>query len=209
MNVFIESLWAGYGASIARGFDFLGPAGTIRTSDRIAIKPNLTFPTYRPGVMASLDALTALVTYLKNFTDKITICESDSGGYNPFSMDEVFRNTGITEFANRMGVRIVNMSHSPSRLIRFRRHLPTISVPLPTLLLDETDRFITMPVPKVHLNTNVSAEKSVASDPGTRAAIEATSVLQRRHLSGQQDAPKDNRGRGWEIRIDSQRSNAG
>jgi hypothetical protein len=99
MNVFIESLWAGYGASIARGFDFLGPAGTIRTSDRIAIKPNLTFPTYRPGVMTSLDALTALVTYLKNFTDKITICESDSGGYNPFSMDEVFRNTGITEFA--------------------------------------------------------------------------------------------------------------
>jgi len=156
MNVFIESLRAGYGASIARGFDFLGPAGTIRTSDRIAIKPNLTFPTYRPGVMTSLDALTALVTYLKNFTDKITICESDSGGYNPFSMDEVFRNTGITEFANRMGVRIVNMSHSPSRLIRFRRHLRTMSVPLPTLLLDETDRFITMPVPKVHLNTIVS-----------------------------------------------------
>lgn len=106
--------------------------------------------------MTSLDALTAVVTYVKNFTQKVTICESDSGGYNPFSMDEVFRNTGIAEFANRMGVRIVNMSHSPSRSIQFRRHLRVMSVPLPTLLLDETDLFITMPVPKVHMNTKVS-----------------------------------------------------
>ena len=156
MRVFIQSLGDGYETAIARGFEFLGPAGTIRTSDRIAIKPNLTFPTYRPGVMTSLEALIALVTYLKNFTDNITICESDSGGYNPFSMDEVFRNTGITEFAHRMGVRIVNMSHTPSRPIRFRRRFRTMSVPLPTLLLDETDLFITMPVPKVHMNTIVS-----------------------------------------------------
>jgi len=61
-------------------------------------------------------------------------------------MDEVFRNTGIAKFAKRMGVRIVNMSHTPSRPIRFRRRLRTMSLPLPTLLnLDDTDLLILSP----------------------------------------------------------------
>src|SRR5690348_6985900 len=99
MELFIQSLTKGYSDCIGEGFRFLGDAVEVRPGDRFAIKPNLTFPTFRPGVMTSLEAIKALVIYLKNFTDKITICESDSGGYNPFSMDEVFRNTGIAEFA--------------------------------------------------------------------------------------------------------------
>jgi uncharacterized protein (DUF362 family) len=112
----------------------------IRPSGRVAIKPNLTFPVFRG--MPNSEAAKALVEYLKNFTAKITVCESDSGGYNQFSMDEVFRNTGIARFAKRMGVRIVNMSHTPSCIIRFRRHLRTMSVPLRTLLnVDDTPTY--------------------------------------------------------------------
>jgi len=48
------------------------------------------------------------------------------------------------------------MSFSASRLIHFRYHFKKFSLPLPTLLLDETDLFITMPVPKVHANAGVS-----------------------------------------------------
>jgi len=48
------------------------------------------------------------------------------------------------------------MSFSASRPIHFRYHFKKFSIPLPTLLLDETDLFITMPVPKVHANTGVS-----------------------------------------------------
>jgi uncharacterized protein (DUF362 family) len=107
-------------------------------------------------VMTNPEALEALVVYLKNYTDRITICESDSGGYNRFSMDEVFRATGISDLARRYGIRVVNMSYEPSRTVSVRAGLRHLSVPLPTLLLDETDLFITVPVPKVHVNTVVS-----------------------------------------------------
>jgi uncharacterized protein (DUF362 family) len=155
-RIFISDLGHGYEHAIQRGFDFLGSSGTVRPSEKVCIKPNLTFPHFQKGVMTNPEALEALVIYLKNFTDHIVICESDSGGYNPFSMDDVFRRTGIAAFAKRCGVRLVNMSNVPSRPISVRYHMKRLAVPLPTLVLDETDLFITMPVPKMHLNTIVS-----------------------------------------------------
>jgi len=155
-KVFLERLDGTYDAPLERAFSFLGDAAAIRTGDRVCIKPNLTFPEFRKGVMTNPEALEAVIVYLKNYTQNITVCESDSGGYNAFSMDEVFRATGIAEFAKRYGVRIVNMSSLPSEDVRFRWRMRRFSVPLPTLLLHETDLFITMPVPKVHMNTIVS-----------------------------------------------------
>ncbi|HEY6185852.1 MAG TPA: DUF362 domain-containing protein [Terriglobales bacterium] len=156
MNIFISSLENGYNDCIERGFEFLENTGKIQPTDRIAIKPNLTFPTFRKGVMTNPEAVEALVRYIKNFTANITVCESDSGGYNRFSMDEVFAKTGLSDMAKRYGVRIVNMSYVASRPIHFRYGMRKFSVPLPSFLLDETDLFITMPVPKVHCNTKVS-----------------------------------------------------
>jgi uncharacterized protein (DUF362 family) len=155
-RVYIAKLSDDYLPAIEGGFDWLRPAVSLKWGDRVAVKPNLTFPLFRKGVMTNPDAIEALVVYLKNFTDKITICESDSGGYNRFSMDEVFARTGIEDLASRLGVRIVNMSRSPSREIRVRHWMKTLSVPLPILLIDESDWLITMPVPKVHLNAIVS-----------------------------------------------------
>jgi uncharacterized protein (DUF362 family) len=155
-RIYVHALEGGYDKCLREGFSFLGDAGLVRPSDRVAIKPNLTFPVFRKGVMTNPDAVEALVIYLKQFTNHITICESDSGGYNRFSMDEVFTTTGLSDMAKRYDISIVNMSHAPSRPIRFRRRFRQLSIPLPTLLLDETDLFITMPVPKVHSNTGVS-----------------------------------------------------
>ncbi|KKL67333.1 hypothetical protein LCGC14_2136010, partial [marine sediment metagenome] len=53
-------------------------------------------------------------------------------------------------------VRLVNLSKMPSRNINFRYKRRGFSVPLPQLLLDEVQLFITIPVPKVHSNTGVS-----------------------------------------------------
>lgn len=141
---------------LRKGFTFLGRSGEIHSGSRIAIKPNLTFPVFRKGVMTNPEILEALILYFKNYTDNITVCESDSGGYNRFSMDEVFSRTGISEFSKRHGIRIVNMSYSPSRRIGVNTRWRTLQVPLPAFLLDETDIFVTIPVPKVHCNTVVS-----------------------------------------------------
>ncbi len=101
--------------------------------------------------------LEEVLKHLKEYTNRITIVESDSGGYNRFSMDEVFDRTGIRTSASRLGIGIVNLSHEPARPVPVETKLRRLSVPLPTLLLDHTDHFVTMPVPKIHMNTKVSA----------------------------------------------------
>lgn len=174
-RIYIESLDKGYADAIRRGFDWLGGPTRIRNSDRVCIKPNLTFPRFRRGVMTNPDALESLVIYLRNHTDRITICESDSGGYNRFSMDEVFSATGTYEMARRYGVQVVNMSHEPSRPIEVIVGTKKMFIPLPSLLLDETDLFVTMPVPKVHSNTIVSLsiknQWGVIQDPPLRLKL--------------------------------------
>ena len=155
-RIFKTALDGGYGRAIEAGFAFLGDSAKIGLSDRVVIKPNLTFPTFQPGVMTNPEAIEAVILYLKNFTSHISLCESDSGGYNRFSMDEVFRVTGISEIAKRYGVKLVNLSFESSRNITVATRRSEIEVPVPILLLDETDRFITMPVPKVHANTIIS-----------------------------------------------------
>jgi uncharacterized protein (DUF362 family) len=153
---FKTDLSEGYGNALCKGFEFMGDAARIRSTDRVAIKPNLTFPTFQRGVMTNPEAIGALVAHLKQYTDKITICESDSGGYNRFGMGEVFQVTGIADIAKYYGVKLVNLSFERSRNITVETPTRQLSVPLPLLLLDETDRFITMPVPKVHANTIIS-----------------------------------------------------
>lgn len=153
-KLYFQRIEPGYSDVIHKGFQFLGIR--ISSQERVAIKPNLTYPTFRRGVMTNPEALEAVVRYLLNYTANITICESDSGGYNPFSMTEVFAKTGIADFAKRYGVRVVNLSFEPSQDIEFDCHFRRFRVPLPTLLLDRTDRFVTMPVPKIHMNTIVS-----------------------------------------------------
>lgn len=155
-RIFIQHLCDHPTAILHEGFAFLKGAGRIQSGSRIVIKPNLTFPVFRKGVMTNPEMLEAVILYLKNYTDNICVCESDSGGYNRFSMDEVFLRTGISEFAKRYGIRIVNMSYSDSRPIEIDIGLRKLRIPLPVFLLDATDLFITMPVPKVHCNTIVS-----------------------------------------------------
>lgn len=123
---------------------------------RIFIKPNLTFPTYRPGVMTNPQAVEAAILALKGYTPHISIGDADSGGYNRFSMDEVYRETGIWQFAEKYGVQVVNLSHVERKTINFRYANKDFSLSLPRLLTDEIDLLITMPVPKVHANSGVS-----------------------------------------------------
>ncbi len=144
------------GGALQRGLQWLGVESRITATSRIVIKPNLTFPVFRKGVMTRPEAIGSVVRYLRELTPNITICESDSGGYNRFSMDEVFVRTGLRSLAEELDISIINLSHSSSREIRVTTALRTLPVPLPRLILDDCDLFITMPVPKVHSNAIVS-----------------------------------------------------
>jgi uncharacterized protein (DUF362 family) len=155
-KVYLSGLEAGYGEVIRAGLEWVGCLSRIRPGDRVVVKPNLTFPTFRKGVMTNPAAIEQLIVVLKDYTGHITIVEADSGGYNPFPMSQVFSEIGLTDIAARYGVRLVNLSYQPSRDIEVRAGLRRIQVPLPRLVLDDTDLFVTMPVPKIHMNTGVS-----------------------------------------------------
>jgi len=156
VKVFIERINEDYLGRIREGFSFVDIAAKIRAGDTVFIKPNLTFPHYREGVMTSPECVEQLVVALKDYTSNIIIGESDGGGYNRFSMDEVFEKTGLRSIAKKHNVKLVNLSKLTPRNIYFHYKQREFSVPLPQLLLDEVQLFITVPVPKIHANTGVS-----------------------------------------------------
>ena len=146
----------GYKKAIQKGLEFTGISNQISSSTRLFIKPNLTFPTYKPGVMTSPAAIEGAIQVLRELTPHIYIGDSDSGGYNRFSMDEVYNATGIADYAKKFGVKVINLSHEAKRPIIFQYKNRTFELLLPRLLTDEIDVMITMPVPKVHANSGVS-----------------------------------------------------
>jgi uncharacterized protein (DUF362 family) len=155
-KVFIERINQDYLTRIQEGLSFVDIGSKIRAGDAVFIKPNLTFPQYRKGVMTSPECIEQLVVALQDYTNNIIIGESDGGGYNRFSMDEVFEKTGLRLIAQKHNVKLVNLSKLPSRNVHFYYKRRKFAVPLPQLLLDEIQLFITAPVPKVHANTGVS-----------------------------------------------------
>lgn len=155
-RVHVESLTAGYPAVVERALTNVGFFNNVARGARIFLKPNLTFPTYRPGVMTSIECLTAVTECLTGHGYRVVIGEGDSGGYNRFSIDEVFEKMGINALARRTGAEVVNVSFTPSETLVIRSGLRRLRVPVPQLMLHEIDSFITLPVPKIHMNTLVS-----------------------------------------------------
>lgn len=145
-----------YLTNIREGLSFIEWGRTVSSDTRIFIKPNLTYPTFRPGVMTCPEAIEAAIIAIKDYTPHIMIGDADSGGYNRFSMDEVYQATGLVDFAQKYGVQVVNLSSGPRRAIDFNYSGKSFSLDLPRLLTDEIDQLVTMPVPKVHANTTVS-----------------------------------------------------
>jgi uncharacterized protein (DUF362 family) len=145
-----------YLVAIREGLAYIGFGEGLPAPPRLFIKPNLTFPSYRPGVMTSPEALEAAIATLKDYTPHITIGDSDSGGYNPFRMEDVYEATGISEFAGRHGVQVVNLSRLERQTIPISTRRGRTFLAMPRLLTEEIDALITMPVPKIHMNTGVS-----------------------------------------------------
>jgi uncharacterized protein (DUF362 family) len=153
--VWLGSINDGYQNTLPEALSWLGAGAVLKPGCRVLVKPNLTFPEYRPGVMTSPDCIEALIVALKDYTDQITIGESDGGGYNRFSMSEVFNTIGLKDMAARYGVKLVNFSDLPGQIVEVKSGWRTLNVSLPATLAD-ADAFISMPVPKVHANTGIS-----------------------------------------------------
>jgi uncharacterized protein (DUF362 family) len=127
----------------------------IDRSSRVALKPNLTYPFYKPGVTTSPRMLKALVSAIREYTPHIVIVESD-GGSNSWTAATAFRGHEIPELCQEFDVRAVGLTQMATRMVKTEVGGKEIAIELPRLLLDQVDVFITVPVPKIHAMTKVS-----------------------------------------------------
>lgn len=141
--------------TVARCMDWLAWTELVPINARVSIKPNLTYPFYKPGVTTSPALLESVVKLLRTRTPHITIVESDGGSY-AWPAQKAFEGHGIDHICARYGVRAVNLTESPREWAETDIQGRRIKVEMSRLLLRETDVFITMPVPKVHVMTRVS-----------------------------------------------------
>jgi uncharacterized protein (DUF362 family) len=109
-----------YLSNFQKGLEFIEFGKKVSHNTKIFIKPNLTYPEYRPGVMTNPEAVSSSIQAISDYTSQIWIGDSDSGGYNRFSMDNVYIATGLKELCTKNGAKIVNLSKLQQRPIQFQ-----------------------------------------------------------------------------------------
>lgn len=122
---------------------------------KIFLKPNLTYPKFKPGVTTTPQLLECLIRILKDLNCEIIVGESD-GGYNSYEVKDAFHDYGLYDFEHKYGIRIVNLSKLPFEYLTIHKYGREFKVEIPVLLKSEIDAFITLPVPKVHAMTQIS-----------------------------------------------------
>jgi len=140
---------------ISNALDWLEWHEIVPKDARVFIKPNLTWPEHLPGVTTTPKAIESVVIALLERTSNIYIGESD-GGYHSYKAEEAFELHGLYELEKKFGISIFNLSKDEAVTNVLEIDGKTITVTLPNILLNEIDVFITMPVPKVHVMTQVS-----------------------------------------------------
>lgn len=121
----------------------------------VFVKPNFTYPYYKEGITTSPEVLKSLLTLLKTRAKKVVVGESD-GGNNSFQAETAFKNHGMYDICESLGVELVNLSRLPSRVVEETVSGKRVKVPMPDLLLDGVDCLISVPVLKVHVMTTVT-----------------------------------------------------
>lgn len=154
-SVFITSINDNLEKCLSRGFEWIDWESIVRPGSRVFIKPNLTFPFYKPGVSTSPEMIEAVVSVLKKRTEKIFIGESDGAG-SAWTVEEAFEGHQIPRICEKHRIQMINLSVARRERVEFKLRKKTIGIDLPKPLLTDTDVFVTMPVPKIHSMTKVS-----------------------------------------------------
>jgi uncharacterized protein (DUF362 family) len=155
-RVYLERLKGDYSPVIRQGLEYAGFFNEIPAGAKVFLKPNLTYPSYKPGVMTSIECIRGVTEVLVERGYRVVIGEADGGGYNRFSMDEVFEEIGLNGIARDTGAELVNISFMEPEMIAIPIRGRTLRVSFPKRVLHEMDAFITLPVPKIHMNSLVS-----------------------------------------------------
>jgi uncharacterized protein (DUF362 family) len=132
-----------------------GILARVTDTTRVAIKPNFTYPYYKPGVTTSPRVIRACVEEILERTSHVRIVETD-GGYGLWTAKEAFAGHGVDILVRELGITVSNLCEESAEEITFRVGRRQHRLPLPSSLLHDTDLLISMPVPKIHAMTGLT-----------------------------------------------------
>jgi uncharacterized protein (DUF362 family) len=141
--------------ALTTAIDTVEVLGQITRGTRVFIKPNFTFPFFKPGVTTPPDLIRSLVEILVERTDHITIGEGGPS-LDVFDIRDSFDDHGLYDLKDKFGINITDLRDEKVVYLQFGRNKASRKVPIPTLLVEDTDLYITLPVAKVHAMTTVS-----------------------------------------------------
>ena len=116
-----------------RSFEKIRIAEEYQSAKCIFIKPNLTYPRYKPGVTTRVLFVDCLVEALNTFPNKrkIYIGEGE-GGYNSFSMTKTLELMGFFELEKKYkNVKVINLSELKTRTVPIETKFGQYEISLP------------------------------------------------------------------------------
>jgi uncharacterized protein (DUF362 family) len=155
-KVYVDSIAAlGLSGTLAAALDWIELRKILTPGARVFIKPNFTYPTYKEGITTSPPVIEETVKLITGFGGKITLVESN-GGNNSWLAEEAFAAHNLPYLRDKYGANIINLSNAPRERAETTIGGKQVRVELPSILLHESDLFVTLPVPKVHVMTRIS-----------------------------------------------------
>lgn len=155
-KIYIDDLNDDSFSRLEEGFKWVGLKKDVKRGDLVLLKPNLTYPKFKPAVTTTPEILEGAIRLLKDLGAKIVVGESD-GGYNSYEVKDAFHDFGLYDLEKKYGIKVVNFSSDKStwRRVPIRKYFKEFKIEYPAIL-EECDHFITFPVPKVHAMTGIS-----------------------------------------------------
>jgi uncharacterized protein (DUF362 family) len=154
-RAYIAGTSADLEGTLRKGLEFVDWETLVPKGSRVFIKPNFTYPHHKEGITTTPAVLEKLLDIVSTRAGTITVGESD-GGNHSFTADEAFRGHDMPRICEKFGVKLVNLSSLPSRVVEEPVAGKKVKVRLPELLLNDVDCFISVPVLKVHTMTSIT-----------------------------------------------------
>jgi uncharacterized protein (DUF362 family) len=154
-KVFISRVPPSYEKQMQQALAYIEWEKLVPMGARVFFKPNLTYPIPKAGVTTTPEFIEAVLQVFSQRTSNLIVGESD-GGYRGWPAELAFHSHGLPEICRRYGARLVNLSNLPLTMVEIKLPGEIRKLNLPSLLLDEVDVFVTLPVPKIHQVTVMS-----------------------------------------------------
>ncbi|MGV8108421.1 DUF362 domain-containing protein [Methanospirillum sp.] len=140
---------------LMNGMEYVHWKDHVSRESVVFVKPNFTYPFYKPGITTTPALLEILLEQLKDRADRVIVGESN-GGNHSFSADDAFKGHGMYEICKRTGAELVNLSKLPARYVEDTIQGRKVKVQVPEILVNEIDCFVSVPVLKVHAMTTIT-----------------------------------------------------